>query len=244
MSARISLSAFFLLVFLIAPVLGRGGETGQGAGQAAVACDEAVVYARMSTDSQKLKSLKKKAVVTVVLEVVGADGTWAVVREPGQRMSLGYVQGECLDWERPTFSMVRQVEPPVAAHAGPSRAETDAQTQAARPQGAGTDAIKAEVDRAVEARFSELLRRDQLEEGTAREVVEADAYGGFFWPFLPDSLSRQRRVPFVRHNGLSTAFSFPLSPSPSKPPVGFLNPTGQGAAFGFQITGGGFSRRR
>jgi predicted aspartyl protease len=65
---------------------------GKPAGRAVVSAEAVNVFSRMSADSKVLKTLRMGDVVTVEMEVEGADGAWCGIVESEQSAVSGYMQ--------------------------------------------------------------------------------------------------------------------------------------------------------
>lgn len=119
-----------------------------------VGCDSLVVYSQMSTRSRVVGHLKKGDKVDIDLEIIGSDGSWSIITEPGKRRRLGHVQSDCLERE--------QFRPPVGARSLPP---SETRPMPELIQGPGITAQKAptkeeierEVDRAVALRLNALM---------------------------------------------------------------------------------------
>ncbi len=66
-------------------------------GRVAVKADSATVFARMSENSEAVKTLKKGDMITVEFEIEGADGAWCGIVEEGQITTTGYIQCKYLE---------------------------------------------------------------------------------------------------------------------------------------------------
>src|SRR5215813_9055909 len=108
---------------------GQNADDGKSGWQATISCDSVPVYSRMSIDSSKVKNLSKGESVTLDLEIIGADGAWGIVREPGKKIRLGYIRSECLEWKHPAFVTAQYVESPDRHHLAPSDAESGTQIE-------------------------------------------------------------------------------------------------------------------
>jgi len=79
------------------------------AGRAVVKNDSSLVYSKMSTASEVVKTLKRGDVVVVEMSISGSDGEWCRIREESQSTSLGFIRCGLLDREQPT-------KPEIAIH--------------------------------------------------------------------------------------------------------------------------------
>jgi hypothetical protein len=66
-------------------------------GRVAVKADSATVFARMSENSEAVKTLKKGDLITVEFEIEGADGAWCGIVEEGRTTITGYIQCKYLE---------------------------------------------------------------------------------------------------------------------------------------------------
>ena len=102
-------------------------------GQATVKVESAAVYSQRSASSKVVRSLKKGDAVIVELALAGDDGEWCSVREPDQKISLGYMRCETLAREprpqpvvvAPAPAAPRATQQAAAPGGGTSRAPSD-----------------------------------------------------------------------------------------------------------------------
>jgi uncharacterized protein YraI len=102
MSARNLSKIFCLSLVLAAAVLfcfSLSAEAGKREGEAVVKANVAEVYSGPSASSEVMRSLKKGTLVSVEIEMEGADGSWCGIAEQGQSIT-GYVL--CRQLERKT----------------------------------------------------------------------------------------------------------------------------------------------
>ncbi len=93
---RISRAVCLALAFLSAAIFcsARSSDAGKRharEGEAVVKTDSVGVSSDPSASGKVTRSLKKGAVVTVEIEMQGAEGTWCGIVEQGQRSISGYV---------------------------------------------------------------------------------------------------------------------------------------------------------
>jgi clan AA aspartic protease (TIGR02281 family) len=78
-------------------------------GRATVKSDTLIVYSRISSDSKKVKELKKEKVVTIEFEFEGAEGAWCGIMEEGQTTTSGYVHCQYLERVKPQKKIWQRV---------------------------------------------------------------------------------------------------------------------------------------
>lgn len=155
-----------------------------------VACDSLVVYSQMSTQSRVVGHLKKGDQVNIDLEIIGSDGSWSIVTEPGKRRRLGHVQSDCLEREqfRPPVGWEARSLPPSERRPMPELIQGPGITA---QKGPTKEEIEREVDRAVALRLNALMS----ETGTQQTATPAP-------PWFADGAS------FLFVPGFSRPFNF------------------------------------
>lgn len=70
------------------------------------------VYTDTSVTSGIVKFLKKGEVVEVEAETITSEGRWCSVKESGQKMMVGFVNCEALEFSTPSRQSVEEIKPP------------------------------------------------------------------------------------------------------------------------------------
>ena len=131
---------------------GYQAYTRQASSRATVKVDSLNVHAEMSATSKVMKSLKMGDIVTIGLEIVGTNGNWCEVTEPGKMKSSGYVQCKFLEREQSSQQPVWHSE---------SNADPSSRPPKGPPSDAQECAITEKKIRAiVEASEAAIKKRD------------------------------------------------------------------------------------
>jgi len=184
MITRLTFLLFILLLsssVITSSAFGQESRRNQSGWRATVECDSLVVYSQMSTHSRVIGQLKKRDIVTIELEFIGAGGAWCSVAEPGKRVRLGYVQSECLEREQPQSFTVWQ------AQSTPALTRPDAEpvqrTGTTSEKGPTREEVEQEVDRVLASRLNALLPANAYGQTVLREPLGFDDRTSFV--FLP-----------------------------------------------------------